>query len=261
MARTSVRFVRRGRVVETDDFAPTGTLLDWLRLRERAVGTKEGCAEGDCGACTVAMGRVDGSGSIVYQPVNSCILLLGMVDGAEIVTVEDLASEDGTLHPVQGAMVDFHASQCGFCTPGFVMSLFTLYHAGMRADRATVNDWLAGNLCRCTGYRPIADAALASCTGEADDAFTRRSAETSGLLADLDDGEDLIAGNEDTFFAAPATEDALARLCARHPDATIVGGATDVGLWITKQLRDLPRIIHTGRVASLHEVRDAERPD
>ena len=257
MARASVRFVRRGRVVETDDFAPTGTLLDWLRLRERAVGTKEGCAEGDCGACTVAMGRVDGSGSMVYQPVNSCILLLGMVDGAEIVTVEDLASEDGTLHPVQGAMVDFHASQCGFCTPGFVMSLFTLYHAGVPADRATVNDWLAGNLCRCTGYRPIADAALASCTGKADDAFARRSAETSGLIAGLDDGEDLIAGNEDTFFAAPATEDALARLCGRHPDGTIVGGATDVGLWITKQLRVLPRIIHTGRVASLHQVRDA----
>ena len=258
MTRNGVRFVRRGRIVERRSFVPTETLLDHLRIREGAFGTKEGCAEGDCGACTVAIGRLDGDGRVVYQPVNSCILLLGMIDGAEVVTVEDLASSNEELHPVQRAMVDLHGSQCGFCTPGFVMSLFTLYHTGMRADRATVNDWLAGNLCRCTGYRPIADAALACCTGEADDAFTERATETTALLAELSDGADLFAGNDEEFFAAPASEDALAALCARHPDATIVGGATDVGLWITKQLRDLPRIVHTGRVASLHEVRETE---
>jgi len=237
MARNAVRFVRRGRIVERSDFAPTETVLDHLRIRERAHGTKEGCAEGDCGACTVAVGRPDGNGGVTWRPVNSCILLLGMVDGAEIVTVEDLASSNGVLHPVQRAMVDLHASQCGFCTPGFVMSLFTLYHAGLRADRAVVNDWLAGNLCRCTGYRPIADAALACCTGEADDAFAKRAGETAQLLAGLSgdadlsenanlSGEsglsgdaDLFVGDDDSFFAAPATEDALATLCARHPDA------------------------------------------
>ena len=286
--RTAVRFVRRGRIVERRDFDPAETLLDHLRLHERALGTKEGCAEGDCGACTVALGRPDGNGGVSYRPVNSCILLLGMVDGAEVVTVEDLASSNGALHPVQRAMVDLHASQCGFCTPGFVMSLFTLYHAGLRADRAVVNDWLAGNLCRCTGYRPIADAALACCTGEADDAFAKRAAETARLLADLsgdaglsadtglsgdtaltgntglpgDSGfpgnADLFVGDAGAFFAAPATEDAIATLCARHPDTVIVGGATDVGLWITKQLRNLPRIVHTGRVASLHEVREMD---
>ena len=256
MPRKGVRFVRRGRIVERSDFAPSESLLDHLRLRERAFGTKEGCAEGDCGACTVAVGRLDGDGRVAYQPANSCILLLGMIDGAEVVTVEDLASPNGQLHPVQRAFVDAHASQCGFCTPGFVMSLFTLYHAGRRADRGTVNDWLAGNLCRCTGYRPIADAALACCTGDADDAFTKRAGETASLLAELADDADLLAGNDDSFFAAPAGEDALATLCAHHPDATIVGGATDVGLWITKQLRELPRIVHTGRVASLHHVRE-----
>ena len=315
MARNTVRFVRRGRVVELSDFAPAETLLDHLRVRERAFGTKEGCAEGDCGACTVAVGRLGDDGRVTYQPVNSCILLTGMIDGSEIVTVEDLASSNDRLHPVQRAMVDLHASQCGFCTPGFVMSLFTLYHAGLRPDRAVVNDWLAGNLCRCTGYRPIADAALACCTGEAGDAFAKRAAETAGLLAglsgdtklsggadlsgdtklsggadlsgdanlsggaslpgdtnlsgdtdlsgdvelsresELPGNTDLFVGDTETFFAAPATEDALATLCARHPEATIVGGATDVGLWITKQLRELPRIVHTGRVASLHEVR------
>ena len=258
MPREGVRFVRRGRVVERRDFAPAETLLDHLRLHERAYGTKEGCAEGDCGACTVAVGRLDGNGRVAYAPVNSCILLTGMVDGAEIVTVEDLASPEGGLHPVQRALVDAHASQCGFCTPGFVMSLFTLYQSGERADRATVNDWLAGNLCRCTGYRPIADAALACCTGEPDAAREERAVETAGLLAGLSDDAGLFAGAGDTFFAAPATEDALAALCARHPDATIVGGATDVGLWITKQLRTLPRIVHTGRVASLHEVREMD---
>ena len=258
MARNAVRFVRRGRIVERSGFAPTETLLNHLRIRERAFGTKEGCAEGDCGACTVAVGRPDGNGGVTWRPVNGCILLLGMVDGAEIVTVEDLASSNGALHPVQRAMVDLHASQCGFCTPGFVMSLFTLYHAGLRPDRTVVNDWLAGNLCRCTGYRPIADAALACCTGEADDAFARRAAETAGMLAELADDADLFTGNDASFFAAPATEDALATLCARHPDATIVGGATDVGLWITKQLRVLPCVAHTGRVASLREVRETD---
>ena len=258
MPREGVRFVRRGRIVERRDFTPGETLLDHLRLRERAYGTKEGCAEGDCGACTVAVGRLDGNGRVAYAPVNSCILLTGMVDGAEIVTVEDLASPEDGLHPVQRALVDAHASQCGFCTPGFVMSLFTLYQSGVRADRATVNDWLAGNLCRCTGYRPIADAALACCKGEADAAREERAAGAAGLLAGLSDDADLFAGNDHTFFAAPATEDALAALCARYPDATIVGGATDVGLWITKQLRTLPRIVHTGRVASLHEVRETD---
>ena len=306
MARNAIRFLRRGRIVERRDFDPVETLLDHLRVHERACGTKEGCAEGDCGACTVALGRPDDKGGVTWRPVNSCILLLGMVDGAAVVTVEDLASANGGLHPVQRAMVDLHASQCGFCTPGFVMSLFTLYHAGLRADRAVVNDWLAGNLCRCTGYRPIADAALACCTGEAGDAFAKRAAETAGLLAGLSGGTsppghtdpsgsnalpagsarrgdtgspgrtdhpgetgrsrhadrsgdtDLFAGDDASFFAAPASEDALATLCARYPDATIVGGATDVGLWITKQLRDLPRIVHTGRVASLHEVRETD---
>ena len=257
MPRDVVRFLRRGRVVERRGFAPAETLLDHLRLHERALGTKEGCAEGDCGACTVAVGRLR-DGRPVYEPVNACIQLLGMVDGAEVVTADDLAPSSRRLHPVQQALVDAHASQCGFCTPGFVMSLFALYHAGVRADRAMVNDWLAGNLCRCTGYRPIADAALACCTGEADDAYAERAPETARRLAALagDEDDHLFAGGEDAFFAAPATEDALAALAARYPDATLVAGATDVGLWITKQLRDLPRIVHTGRVASLHEVRE-----
>ena len=189
-----------------------------------------------------------------YEPVNACIHLLGMIDGRELVTVEDLSPPGEALHPVQAALVDHHASQCGFCTPGFVMSLFALYHHGHRAERATVNDWLAGNLCRCTGYRPIVDAALASCTGRPNDAFSQRAAETASALASLDGGEDLFIGDDEAFFAAPRSLASLADLYLRHPDATLVAGATDVALWITKQLRHLPRVIHLGRVPELLEL-------
>ena len=189
--RNAIRFLRRGRPVEIADFEPTTMLLDYLRLTEGKRGTKEGCGEGDCGACTIALGRLV-EGRLVYRPVNACILLLGMADGAEIVTVEDLAAPDGTLHPVQEAMVKHHGSQCGFCTPGFVMSLFTLYHCdesgGERASRQTVNDWIAGNLCRCTGYRPIVDAGLEAIDGKPADRFTEARAETEETLAGLEDG-------------------------------------------------------------------------
>lgn len=253
MPRSQINFLRNGKLVSLDKVGPNETLLDYLRLREARKGTKEGCNEGDCGACTVALGRIR-NGELVYEPVNACIQLLGMIDGKDLVTVDDLAS-DGKLHPVQQAMVDEHGSQCGFCTPGFVMSLFTLYHSGKRPDRTAVNDWLAGNLCRCTGYRPIADAAFASIKGEADDFLSRRKTETLSALKVLaDNRDDLLIGNEDSFFAAPASVGSLAELYKAHTDATIVGGATDVGLWITKQLRDLPKIIHTGRAAGIADV-------
>ena len=142
MSRATVRFLRRGEVVELADVDPNETLLDYLRLREGARGTKEGCAEGDCGACTVGLGTIRG-GRVVYEPVNSCIQLLGMVDGKEVVVVDDLAPSTTDLHPVQQAMVDHHGSQCGFCTPGLVMSLFTLYHCGVRPLRGA-NQRLAG---------------------------------------------------------------------------------------------------------------------
>ena len=259
MTRASVRFLHRGEIVSLADVGPTETLLDYLRLRRNACGTKEGCAEGDCGACTVALGTLQG-GRLEYAPVNACICLLGMIDGKELVVVEDLAGADGALHPVQDAMLRHHGSQCGFCTPGIVMSLFTLYHAGGDCDRQAVNDALAGNLCRCTGYRPIVDAAREACAGAPRDAFAARHAATADGLAALDDGEDIFIGDEAAgFLAAPATVDALASLYARHPDATLVAGATDVGLWITKQLRDLPKVILVGRVAGLAEIRETER--
>ncbi len=251
--RNDIRFLRGGREVRLGNFNPMLTLLDYLRLEERALGTKEGCAEGDCGACTVVLRkRVDGQ--IVYQPVNACILLAGQADGADVIAVDDLA--DGALHPVQQAMVEQHGSQCGFCTPGFVMALFALHHArhpGALA-RAEVNDFIAGNLCRCTGYRPIVDAALAACAGVPQDRFAGEEGDVARKLSTLDDGEDVLVESGARFFAAPASVPALAELYLNHPDATLVSGATDVGLWITKQLRDLTKIIWLGRVRGLDTI-------
>jgi xanthine dehydrogenase small subunit len=254
--RGEIRFLRHGKVVKLSGVSPTVTLLDYLRLTERATGTKEGCAEGDCGACTVVLRRLRGE-RLVYEPVNACILFVGQVDGCEIITVEDLA-RDGMLHPVQQAMVDLHGSQCGFCTPGFVMALFALYHRTDRraVDRQRVNDWIAGNLCRCTGYRPIVDAALASCAMPPDDWFSVGEGEARRALTELRHSEDIFIGTRERFFAAPASIMALAKLYFSHPDATLVAGSTDVGLWATKQLRDLPKVIWLGRVKGLDEIED-----
>ncbi len=306
--RGHIHFLRRGAVIRLSGVAPHLTLLDYLRLHEGATGTKEGCAEGDCGACTVVLRRRAPTlpspacgggkgGGLVYDSVNACIVLAGQADGADLITVEDLA-HDGSLHPVQQALVDFHGSQCGFCTPGFVMSLFALFHAGSapspgtagvplpppyppphagegrvgasgrdargpkvgRVGRDEVNDWIAGNLCRCTGYRPIIDAGLAACATGAKDRFAAFEPETARALAELDDGADVFTGTSERFFAAPASIDALANLYAEHPDAVLVAGATDVGLWITKELRDLRKIIWLGRVKGLDVIDDdAER--
>jgi xanthine dehydrogenase small subunit len=254
--RGEIRFLRRGKLVKLAAFSPMLTLLDHLRVTERATGTKEGCAEGDCGACTVVLRRLRGE-RLVYEPVNACILFAAQADGAEVITVEDLARDDD-LHPVQQAMVDLHGSQCGFCTPGFVMSLFALHHRAdaKPVDRQRINDWIAGNLCRCTGYRPIVDAALASCATPANDRFTAEEPDARRALTELKDSEDIFIGNRERFFAAPASLPALAKLYYANPDATLVAGATDVGLWVTKAMRDLPKMIWLGRVKGLDEIED-----
>ena len=254
--RAEVRFIRRGKLVRLSNVSPTLTLLDYLRLTERATGTKEGCAEGDCGACTVVLRRLRGE-KLTYEPVNACILLAAQADGTEVIAVEDLARGD-ELHPVQQALVDHHGSQCGFCTPGFVMALFALHHRadGKPADRNQVNDWIAGNLCRCTGYRPIVDAGIAACVAPANDWFSAEEPAARRALAELKDSDDIFIGSKERFFAAPAGLTALAKLYATNPEATLVAGATDVGLWVTKQLRDLPKVIWLGRVKGFDEIED-----
>ncbi len=247
----ALQFLRRGKLVSVDEFAADTMLLDYLRLTEKSTGTKEGCNEGDCGACTVVLGdAVDGH--MRYKAVNACILFLGQIHGKELITVEDLA-EGGKLHPVQQAMVDLHASQCGFCTPGFVMSLFALGHEKEKVTRDDVTTAIAGNLCRCTGYRPIIDAGLKACQN-LQDKFSAQAAQSIALLNEIVAG-DLRVGSEAEFFAAPASAQSLATLVQKYPQARVVSGATDVGLWVTKQFKAQKQIIHTGRAQGLAEIK------
>ena len=157
-----IRFFHQGAIVELEPASATRSVLEWLREDVRRSGTKEGCAEGDCGACTVVVGELDAAGALVFKPVNACIQFLPMLDGKALFTVEDLAAPGGPLHPVQQAMVDHHGSQCGFCTPGFVMALYGLWMQNPRPDMLAIETALQGNLCRCTGYEPIVKAAFAA---------------------------------------------------------------------------------------------------
>ncbi|NUB14396.1 2Fe-2S iron-sulfur cluster binding domain-containing protein, partial [Azospirillum brasilense] len=253
----SVRFVLGGRVVEVRDADPTTTVLNWLRANGRP-GSKEGCAEGDCGACTVVLGDLAADGRVRYRAVNACILFLPMIDGKLLLTVEDLAGADGQLHPVQAAMVDKHASQCGFCTPGFVMALFALHHDGRTAagglSDGAIHDALAGNLCRCTGYRPILDAARTMAAERSDDRFDRAEEGIATLLRSIQRDGSFTVTQGAASFHAPWSVEELAALFAAHPNATLVAGATDVGLWGTKQGRSLPTLIHLAQVRELYRI-------
>jgi xanthine dehydrogenase small subunit len=252
--RASIRFLLGKHTRELAGGDPTRTVLRYLREDEGLCGTKEGCAEGDCGACTVTIAERDGAGDIRYRAINSCIMFVPALDGKQLLTVEHLTPDGGALHPVQQAMVDHHASQCGFCTPGFVMSLATMHMAGEMPDRAGIVDALAGNLCRCTGYRPILDAADAALTAprllDQPDAVTLR-----GQLDALGtDDETLDCAGAGRRFVAPRSLTELTAILAGEPDALILGGGTDVGLWVTKQHRDLPLLVATERVAALRRI-------
>ena len=253
--RHTLRFLLGDEPRAIESIDPTLTVLDWLRLEERRVGTKEGCAEGDCGACTVVVGRL-AEGQVRYEAVNACIRFLATLDGCQLLTVEHLKRADGTLHPVQQAMVDRHGSQCGFCTPGFVMSLYALWLNEDRPDVPRIKDVLAGNLCRCTGYAPIIAAAQAmyDIRAKPED----RPADAAARLQALQDDETLSIGAAGRRFQAPATLPALAQLLAEEPQATLVAGATDVGLWVTKFQRVLPSVIYLGRVAALRRIAETD---
>jgi xanthine dehydrogenase small subunit len=248
MSANTIRFVLNGRVMEAEVSDPTRTVLQYLREDLRLTGTKEGCAEGDCGACTVVLVDVDkDSGLAAFRTINSCIQFLPTLDGKELITVEGLRGDDNSLHPVQAALVDSHGSQCGFCTPGFVMSLFALYHSNAAPTRREIDDALAGNLCRCTGYRPIIAAARLMHQQQEE---TRPSAHPD-LLRQVERDGDLVIDCDGRRFFAPADICALARTFEQYPEATILAGGTDVGLWVTKQFRDLGTVIYTGRVGEM----------
>ncbi len=256
--RRALAFVLNGAVVQVERSSPTATLLDWLRTERGLPGTKEGCAEGDCGACTVVVGRRDATGAVIWRPANACILFLGMLDGAAIVTIDGLSTE-GALEPIQTAMVERHGSQCGFCTPGIVMALYAARlnsaSRGARVSRGEMADALAGNLCRCTGYGPILQAAEDAFALPRTDVEAQARDRDAALLADLAaDGRDLQLDGDDGVFLAPRSLKGAMAVLSEREDASIVAGATDVGLWVTKALRTMPEILHLGQVAELRRL-------
>ncbi len=249
-----VRFYYRGKLHEVANAAPTQTVLQHLREDLHCTGTKEGCAEGDCGACTVVLGSLDAQGKLELKAVNSCIQFTPTLDGKALFSVEDLQQPDGALHPVQQAMVECHGSQCGFCTPGFVMSLWGMYlnKDGQPAPRKEIDDCLSGNLCRCTGYRPIIEAAQRM-TELPKVAFDREALQRQLLALQRGQGASYKAKGQ--TFHSPRTLDELTQLRSAHPKATLLAGSTDIGLWVTKQMRDLGDIIYLGQVDELKAMR------
>jgi xanthine dehydrogenase small subunit len=266
----TLRFIQRGQVVQLHNVPPTRTLLQLVREDLGLTGTKEGCNEGDCGACTVVLGEPDGAGGLALKAVNSCIRLAHSIDGMALWTVQDIGTEKH-LHPCQQAMVDCHGSQCGFCTPGFVMSLFALYenHAAgdVPIDRVKAQEALSGNLCRCTGYRPILDAAQRM--HEYPNQHVTQRIDAKQLLSKYELPVHHFIGLEaektpkkaskgilegTSAYLQPTTLADLLSARAQHPKAQLVAGCTDVGLWINKQHQQMAQIIDTTRVAELRRV-------
>ena len=246
--RREIRFVLNSETIAIETCSPSDTLLDYLRLKKRLTGTKEGCAEGDCGACTVLIGRIV-NGVLRYETVNACIRFLPSLDSCHVVTIEHLMRGD-KLHPVQEAMVTHHGSQCGFCTPGIVMSLYALWMQNPRPTQSEAKRALQGNLCRCTGYAPIIRAAMAvSCDPERD--VLRLERDSIGKrLAQLDDGRRV----EGDGFSIPSDEDDLAVILGAVSNATVVAGSSDVGLWVTKQFRDISPAVFIGHLDGLRGI-------
>lgn len=238
-----IRFLLNGVLRSEDNVAPSTTVLDWLRGSARLTGTKEGCAEGDCGACTIAIAR-PGNGPPHYEAVNSCLLLVPQLDGCAVRTVEGLA-DGNDLHPAQSTLVDADGTQCGFCTPGFAMAMFAYAQGGEPAEDSVIHEALAGNLCRCTGYRPIVEASkkIAGFRAPRIEAADRIAVATSA---------EYRSGSQ--IFLAPRSLKEIAAARAQHPDALILSGGTDLGLLASKERKAFPAIISTSHVAEMRAV-------
>ena len=248
-----VRFVFENKIHEIKNLDPNETILNFVRLRLKKTGTKEGCAEGGCGACTVVIGELE-KNNIRYKAINSCIAFTTSLEGKQLIIVEDLMQKNGSLHPVQTAMVNFHGSQCGFCTPGFVMSLFSMYKNNTFYDKETIEETISGNLCRCTGYRPIIDAAK-SLNNRTPDQFKKSEKKTIALLNKIRP-KNIFINIENKKYFAPRTVIELKKIIKKYPKVKFLSGGTDMSLIVTKQKKDIENIVYLNSIDELNYIKE-----
>ena len=253
MTSNIIKFILNDKIQEIHNPDPNETILNYIRLRLKKTGTKEGCAEGGCGACTIVIGELK-KNNIIYKAINSCIAFTPSLEGKQLLVIEDLMLKNGSLHPVQSAMVNYHGSQCGFCTPGFVMSLFSMYKNYNSYNEKTIEEYLSGNLCRCTGYRPIIDAAK-SLNNSKSDQFEKDKRKTITLLKKIQP-KSISIKNQNKKYFAPRTINELKKIIKKYPNLDFFSGGTDMSLIVTKQKKDLDNIIYLNSISELNYIKE-----
>ncbi len=254
MTSNFISFIHRDRIIEVENPDPNETLLNYIRTKLKKTGTKEGCAEGGCGACTVVLGELKNN-NINYRAINSCITLLPTLEGKQLILVEDLISKDGDLHPVQEAMVKCHGSQCGFCTPGFVMALFSMFKKYSNFKEDVIKDSISGNLCRCTGYKPIIKAAKSLKNQKKIDHFSKNMENTIKLLQKINNRSIKIYTNDKRYFA-PRYVQELKEILKKNINTNFLSGGTDLSLNITKERKDINSIIYMNSINELNYIKN-----
>ena len=254
MTFSNIDFVYQNRIFKIKNPNSNETLLNYIRTKLKKTGTKEGCAEGGCGACTVVLGELKNN-EINYRAINSCITFITTLQGKQLILVEDLISKEGSLHPVQQAMVNYHGSQCGFCTPGFVMSLFSLFKKNSKFKDDEIKDSIAGNLCRCTGYQPIIKAAKSLKNKNKIDHFSKNKKKTINLLKKINNRSIVIYDKGKKYFAPKYVQE-LKKILKKNVDADFLSGGTDLSLAVTKERKDISSIIYINSINELNYIRN-----
>ena len=249
MTSNTIRFVWENKIHSISNLDPNETILNYVRLKLKKTGTKEGCAEGGCGACTIVLGELKNN-KIIYKAINSCIAFLPSLEGKQLILVEDLVSKNGTLHTVQDAMINYHGSQCGFCTPGFVMSLFAMYKNFSSYSKENIQDSISGNLCRCTGYRPILDAGKSLNNINRSDQFDKNKKKIINLLKKIN-SENISLKNGKKKYFSPKSINELIKNIKENPNSIFLSGGTDLSLNVTKERKDINNIISLNSVKEL----------
>ena len=254
MTSSVIKFIHEDQIIEIENPNPNETLLNYIRTKLKKTGTKEGCAEGGCGACTIVLGELKNN-KINYKAINSCITFLPMLQGKQLILVEDLVSKDGLLHPVQQAMVNYHGSQCGFCTPGFVMSLFSMFKNHSKFQDNEIKESIAGNLCRCTGYQPIIKAARSLKRKNKIDHFVKNKKITINLLKKIED-ENIAIYEKDKRYFAPKYVHELKKILKKNINPHFLSGGTDLSLVVTKERKDINTLIYMNSISELNYIKN-----